>query len=199
MTESAGNEREKQRIRTKISKIQFPESCPVCMESAEDLVFVTVTERIGPDSYESRAWIKGEDKTSAALETVKGATTFAVPTCMQHGSRSVRTTRTRMIAVLGFFVFFYPILFYLLRINLAIIYSRPLMEPLMGVLVCSAAMLASILYGLFPRALERNLHFENVKRTKDLVEVIIKNEAYRRLFIQMNEINTTIANGESEN
>lgn len=192
MSERLTNSGEQKRIRTKISSIQFPEVCPVCMEPAEDLVFVSVTERAGPDSYESRSWIKGEDKVSAAIEAVKGITTFALPTCMRHGSKSVRTLRTRIISVLGFFIFFYPIIFYLLQLNTAIIYSRSLMEPIMGVFVFSVAMFLSILYGLFPRALERNVKFENVKRAKDSVEIVVKNEEYRQLFLEMNEINSEI-------
>lgn len=179
-------------IRTRISKIQFPEVCPVCLEQAEDLVFVTITERIDPESYESKTWIKGSDKASATLEAVKGVTTFAVPTCMRHGSKSVRTTRTKMIAFAGFFIFFYPILFFLLQINLALNYSRSLVEPLMGVFIFATAMCISILYGVFPRALERKLKFGSLKRAKDLIEIVIMNDEYRRLFLELNEIYSDI-------
>jgi hypothetical protein len=127
MTEQVKTKKRKLHVKAKISRIQFPEICPVCLNDAEDLVFVTVIERIGSDSYESSSMIKGEDKISAALEAAKGATTFPVPTCLRHGSKSVRSLRTKLFAVAGFFIFFYPILFFLLQINVALIYSRSIM------------------------------------------------------------------------
>jgi hypothetical protein len=93
---------------------------------------MTVTERMGPESYESSSMIRGNDKASIALETAKGTTTFPVPTCIRHGSKSVRSLRIKLIAVAGFFLFFYPILFFLLQINVALIYSRPAAEPITG-------------------------------------------------------------------
>lgn len=188
MTEENEIKSESHRVRTKLSKIQFPEQCPVCMEPAEDLVFITIIESIGLDGYDSRSYTKSDDKVAIALQSARSSTTFPVPTCMLHGSKSVRTIRTRFVTVIGFFVFFYPIIFFLLQINLGLIYSRPLMEPVMGVLIFISALFATILYGLFPRALERKLKFENTSRTKDYVEIIIANKEYRKLFIEMNEM-----------
>ncbi|MFW9959981.1 MAG: hypothetical protein ACFFDV_03125 [Candidatus Thorarchaeota archaeon] len=182
--------RKKARIRAKLSRIIFPETCPVCSDEAEDLVFVTVIERHGPESHESSLLIRGEDRTSAALEAAKGAMTFAVPTCMRHGSKTVRGLRTKMIAVAGFFIFFYPILFFLLQINVALIYSRSLMEPLLGLVVFSTALIIAVLYGIFPRALERALRFECISRAKDSVDVIMSNIEYMEKFLAMNEIFT---------
>jgi len=190
MTQYIEHGQRKARIRTKLSRISFPETCPVCSDKAEDLVFVTVIERHGPESYESSLLIRGEDRTSAALEAAKGATTFAVPTCMRHGSRTVRGLRTKMIAVVGFFIFFYPILFFLLQINVALIYSRSLMEPVLGLVVFSMALIIAVLYGVFPRALERALRFEGISRAKDSVDVIMTNSDYIQQFLEMNEIFT---------
>ena len=125
---------------------------------------------------------------SVALESARRATTFSVPTCMAHGSKSVRTIRTRLVAVIGFFVLFYPIIFYLLQINVAVVYSRSILEPLSGATLFIGLLLLTILYGLFPRALERGLKFENTNRMKDTVDVLIKNEEYREIFIEMNEM-----------
>ncbi len=172
----------------RLSKIQFPEQCPVCLEPAEDLVFITIVESQGPDDYQSSSWIKGDDKTTVALEAARRSTTFSVPTCMIHGSKSVRTIRTRLVSVVGFFALFYPIVFYLLQINLALQYSRPLLEPVSGAILCIFILILTILYGLFPRALERGLRFENTNRTKDTVDVLIKNRDYRDIFIEMNEM-----------
>jgi hypothetical protein len=90
--------------------------------------------------------------------------------------------------VVGFFVLFYPIIFYLLQINLALTYSRSLSEPLFGALFFICLLIATILYAMIPRALERGLKFENTSRTKDLVDVIIANEEYRKLFREQNEM-----------
>jgi len=188
MAEQIDNKRKYLRIKTKISRIQFPETCPVCLDEAEDLVFVTITERVGPESYESSSIIKGEDKASITLEAARGATTFPVPTCLHHGSKSVRSLRTKLFAVAGFFIFFYPILFFLLQINTALIYTRSTTEPLIGFMFFTALLFLSILYGLFPRALERSLRFENLSRTKDSVEVVMKNREYGERFYDLNEM-----------
>lgn len=174
-------------IKVKLTKIQFPEICPVCLDDAEDLVFVTIVEK-ARDDFEALAWNNGKDKTKAALDTARGATTFGVPTCMSHGSKSVRSFRTKMIAVLGFFIMFYPILFYVLQINLALTYSRPLIPPATGFLVTFTALFLFLLYGFFPRALERALRFHNVSRAKDSVFLSISSSEYRNHFLEMNEM-----------
>ena len=160
------------------------------MDPAEDLVFITIIEKYGPDSYESSSWTKGDDKTATALLSAQSATTFSVPTCMAHGSKSVRTIRTRLVSVIGFFVLFYPIIFYLLQINLGLIYSRPLIGPIIGAVFFIALLVLTILYGLVPRALERALKFENTSKTKDSVDVVISNREYRQLFFEMNAVFT---------
>jgi len=172
------------KIQVRLSKIQFPEVCPVCLEEPEDLVFVTVIEKVG-DDYSSSSWAK-QDKTDIALKAAKGITTFNIPTCMRHGSKSVRTLRTKLIAALGFFFLFYPILFYILRINVALVYDRQLTEPLLGFLLTFAALILILLYGLFPRALERSVRFHRVSRTKDAVLLSLTNPEYRDLFLELN-------------
>ncbi|GAH40556.1 unnamed protein product, partial [marine sediment metagenome] len=99
-----------------------------------------------------------------------------------------RTIRTRFVAVLGFFVLFYPLIFFLLQINLALVYSRSLIEPVQGALVFILLLLGTILYALFPRALERGLKFDNTSRTKDSVDVLITNREYREIFRELNSI-----------
>jgi len=158
------------------------------MDPAEDLVFITIIESYGPDSYDSSSWVKGDDKTAAALQSARSSTTFPVPTCMAHGSKSVRTIRTRFVSVMGFFVLFYPIIFYVLQINLALIYSRSLTEPAIGAAFFILLLIGTIFYGLYPRALERKLKFENTSRTKDSVDVEIANREYRQVFLEMNAV-----------
>ncbi len=158
------------------------------MEPAEDLVFITIIERYGPDNYDVSSWNRGTDKITTALQSAQTATTFSVPTCLLHGSRSVRTMRTKFVPVIVFFVLFYPIIFFLLQINLGIIYSRPLLEPTISVLIFFAIFFTAVCYGFYPRALERGLRFENPSKVKDSVDIKIKNEEYRQLFINKNEM-----------
>jgi hypothetical protein len=179
----AGNKTSLSRIRVKLSRIQFPEICPVCLEDPEDLVFVTILEKTHDGT-----WAKQQDKLEIALNAARGATTFAVPTCMRHGSKSVRSLRTRLIAALGFFVLFYPILFFLLRINVALVYSRPLLQPVLGFLSTTSILILVLVYGLFPRALERAIRFHDVSRAKDAVFLSISNTEYHRLFLDLNEM-----------
>jgi hypothetical protein len=174
-------------IKVKLSKIQFPELCPVCLSEPEDLVFVTIIERAG-DDFDVSSWDSGKDKTKLALNAAKGATTFAIPTCIRHGSKSVRSLRTILIAVLGFFILFYPILYFLLQINLALVYSRVLLPPLLGFLVTSSVLILFFLYGFFPRGIERALRFDDVSRVKDSLFLSISNPEYRKQFLKLNEM-----------
>jgi hypothetical protein len=179
------------RIRVKLSKIQFPEVCPVCLEEPEDLVFVTVLEK----TYDG-TWSKAQDKVDIALNAARGAATFTVPTCMRHGSRTVRTLMTRVIAAIGFFVMFYPILFFLLRINVALVYSRPLFQPMLGFVSTTAILILILMYGLFPRSLERAIRFHDVSRVKDAVYLSISNSEYQHLFLDLNEMASDIVETE---
>ncbi len=178
-------------LNVKLSKIRFPEICPVCLEEPEDLVFVTITEKLH-DDYLSSSWMKQEDKLSVALNAAKGAATFAIPTCMKHGSKSVRSLKTKLIAAIGFFILFYPILFFLLQINIALNYSRPLLPPLLGFLAVSMLLILMLFYGLIPRALERAVRFQHVSRTRDSVLLSFSNSEYQKRFVELNEMNVDI-------
>lgn len=192
----AGEQKSTSKIRVKLSKIQFPEVCPVCLEDPEDLVFVTIIEKVG-DDYTSSSWAKQQDKAAVALNASKGATTFVIPTCMRHGSKSVRTLKTKLIAALGFFVLFYPILFFLLQINVALVYSRSLLQPLWGLIFTSSLLMIILLYGLFPRALEREVRFRDVSRVNDSVLLSLSNTEYSKLFLELNVMAADIVEDEN--
>ena len=179
------------KIRVKLSKIQFPEICPVCLEEPEDLVFVTIMEKANYD-YASSSWRRGQDRTEVALDSARGAVSLAIPTCMLHGSQSVRSFRTKLVAALGFFVLFYPMLFNLLQINVALGYSRSPLEPFLGFFASFILLVIFLVYGLFPRALERAIRFDDVSRTKDTVLLSISNTEYRNRFMDLNIIDADI-------
>jgi hypothetical protein len=193
------NPKSPRRVRVKLSKIQFPDLCPVCSSEAEDLVFVTVIDK-ETDDYASSSWTK-RDGVNTELQTAKEATTFAVPTCMQHGSKSVRSLRMKLTAALGLFLLFYPILFYLLRINVALTSSRPLAEPLTALTVLIVILVLILMYGLYPRALERAIRFHDVNRVKDYVILSVSNRDYLNRFLKLNEMavqeNSTGSSSES--
>ncbi|KXH71446.1 MAG: hypothetical protein AM326_11790 [Candidatus Thorarchaeota archaeon SMTZ-45] len=184
-------------LRVKLSVIQFPEVCPVCLEEPEDLVFITIMER-AYDEYASSSWNKQQDKMSVALKAAEGAITFSVPTCMRHGSKSVRTLRTKLISALGFFVLFYPILFFLLQINVALNYSRDLLQPILGLVATTGLLIVILLYSLIPRALERAIRFREVSRVKDSVLLSFSNMEYYALFLNLNEMNAVIVNDKKD-
>jgi hypothetical protein len=185
-------------VKAKLSSIGFPELCPVCLDPAEDLVFITVIDKVGEDDYIGTTMSREDDKASIAMNAARGHATFAVPTCMAHGSKSVRSLRTRLVALVGFFVFFYPILYFLLQLNVALTYTRPVSSPFMGLVVSFLALLASLTYGLFPRALERKLKFIDVFRSKDQVILSISNQDYRDEFLDINGMNAEmITNDEA--
>jgi len=182
-------------VRAKISKVEFPEKCPVCLDEPEDLVSVTITERFsvvrGDDSAVS-TWADGKDKADLILASARGAVTFWVPTCMLHGSGKLRTGRARFIAWAALFVLFYPALFFLLGINAAIWHSRSLLEPLANLTVILLVFFVLVIYGYYPRALERSLKFIDIDRAKDAVYIDIMNDEYRKLFMDLNAMHADV-------
>ncbi|MFW9770388.1 MAG: hypothetical protein ACFFEM_16335, partial [Candidatus Thorarchaeota archaeon] len=128
----------------------------------------------------------------------RGATTFSVPTCMRHGSRSVRSFRSKMIAVIGFFIMFYPIIYYLLSINQALSYGRDITQPLTGSIATFLVLVAFLVYGFFPRALERALQFHEVSRAKDQAFLSISKPDYRLQFLELNEMHSDEVHSPSE-
>ena len=115
---------------------------------------------------------------------------------MRHGSKSVRFLWTKLIEVIGFFILFYPILFFLLQINVAVVYSRPLLPSLLGFLITAFILMWFFLYGFFPRALERALRFQDVSRVNDSLLVSISNPEYRDQFLELNEMHSEILDDE---
>lgn len=182
-------------VRAKISKVEFPEKCPVCLDEPEDLVSVTITERLsvvrGDDSAVS-TWADGKDKADLILASARGTVIFWVPTSMLHGSGKLRTGRARFIAWAALFVLFYPALFFLLGINAAIWHSRSLLEPLANLTVILLVFFVLVIYGYYPRALERSLKFIDIDRAKDAVYIDIMNDEYRKLFMDLNAMHADV-------
>ena len=176
-------------VRAKISKVEFPEKCPVCLAEPEDLVSVTITERSsalrGDDSAAS-TWTDSKDKADLILASARSAVIFWVPTCMLHGSSNLRTGRARFTAWAAIFVLFYPALFFLMGINVSIWYSQPLLEPVAGLAVILLLFFVLVVYGYYPRALERSLKFIDIDRAKNTVYIDIMNDEYRKLFMDLN-------------
>lgn len=182
-------------VRAKISKVEFPEKCPVCLDEPEDLVSVTITERfsvVRRDDSAVSTWADGKDKADLILASARGTVIFWVPTCMLHGSGKLRTGRARFIAWAALFVLFYPALFFLLGINAAIWHSRSLLEPLANLTVILLVFFVLVIYGYYPRALERSLKFIDIDRAKDAVYIDIMNDEYRKLFKDLNAMHADV-------
>ncbi len=204
MSEDAGKKQEfadLTLVRAKISKVEFPEKCPVCLDEPEDLVSVTITERASAVRGNENAvstWADGKDKADLILASARGAVTFWVPTCMLHGSGKLRTGRARFIAWAALFVLFYPTLFFILGINAAIWHSRSLFEPVVNLTVILLVFFVLVIYGYYPRALERALRFIDIDRAKDAVYIDIRNDDYRKLFMNLNAMHADVIRSPEE-
>ncbi len=188
-------------IRTKVSKVKFPKICPVCIGEPEDLVAITV--RTGESIMDSYGWVSRSTLPSEGHKyrgPKEKAVVFWVPTCMKHGSKSVRTLRKKGLAVGAFFVLFYPILYYILGTLSALSSGRPIIGYLSGVLILLASMALMVLYGYFPRALERAIDFVEVDTMKDRLYLRFSNDEYRQEFLELNAMHSdTVASiSESE-
>ncbi len=188
-------------VKAKISKITFPEVCPVCMDEAEDLVAITVFETTIDHWSERRGlvsgWVKEQDKADMALSQTKGGSIFWIPACLSHGSNTVTTPRKQVISILGFMLLFYPLLYFFLGFVAAIEYSRPILEYLVPVIILLLTMVGDIMYGFFPRTLERSIRFLDIDYSRDEALIFLKNDQYRSLFLKTNEMSAESLQGES--
>ena len=174
-------------IISKISKIKFPEICPVCLREPEDLVSVTIRE----EKARSRSlgyWGRYPTSFEDSVVPNERAVTFLIPTCLMHGSSSVRTSRNRLVTVLAFFILFYPILYMYLQINVEASLGRPIIEELLWLATLGGMLIAAIIYGYYPRPLERAIVFVKMNVVKDLVTLRISNTEYLSQFRKLNEM-----------
>lgn len=197
MNHSDGKKRIKTKtlVRSKLDKLEFPEICPVCSSEAEDLVSIIVYEhfeRFGGTSSISGSWSHGEDKTDAALAQAQGALAFWVPACMNHGSKSILTRSKRIMSIIVVMILFYPLLYFIMGILVAIQFSRPIEDPFFGFAVILLIIVFDVLYGFYPRALQRKIKFIKVNRIENEVYIEIHNDAYLERFISLNEMHVDI-------
>lgn len=182
-----------------MDKIAFPEICPVCLDEAEDLVPISIYDKEEDDRRYLTVRSEGKDQVAPFLAETKGAVTFWIPTCLFHGSRSVATTKKKVMSIVGFMIVFYPLLFYTLGVITALQYERPLIPvaaPLAGILI---ALVAIIGYGFYPRALERHLKFIDIDRATSRFSVSVKNDEYRKSLIEQNEMHASLATEMTDN
>ncbi len=179
-------------IEVRLSSIQFPEMCPVCLKSPpEDLVSVTIVERPAYTRHlEDVVAFAARDEIDLALTTSSSTVTLWIPTCMRHGSKSLRTTRTKIIPAIAFFVLFYPILYFMMGTNIAYTTQGDLIQPLSMLIVCLIVMTVACIYGAFPRAIERKIRFIGINRVKDQVIVGISNRIYADRFLEINTVSS---------
>lgn len=176
-----------------MDKIVFPEICPVCLNEAEDLVPISIYEKEEDDIRHLTVRSEGEDEIAPFLAQRKGAVTFWIPTCLFHGSKSVATTKKKVTSIIGFMILFYPLLFYTLGVITALQYDRPLIPvaaPMAGILI---VVIGIIGYGFYPRALERHVKFIDIDRATNRFSVFVKNDVYRELLIEQNEMHASLA------
>ncbi len=177
-------------VKARISKIRFPEICPVCMDEAEDLVTLTATETTVDRLTERRAlvgsWSAASRIDDSAMPSLSNAVIFWIPACLLHGSDTITTSRKKVASIVSFMLLFYPLLYFSLELLTAVQYSRPLVTALFATIALLVAMIASILYGFYPRSLERYVKFLLIDRGKDRVVIYLKNAQYRKRFLDLN-------------
>ncbi|MHA1770134.1 MAG: hypothetical protein ACTSYL_11445 [Candidatus Thorarchaeota archaeon] len=182
-------------IKCTLSKLKFPEFCPVCMDEPYDLVPITVIER-ACDTESSGSTTTVYSRGTSMNESSPGlqsSVLFWIPACASHAN--IRTMKKRFVGALGFFILFYPALFLILAIIRDVHYGGSLPSDITLFIFIDIVMLSLILYGFFPRSLERAIIFERVNRGEDLVILRILNDDYRRQFLELNEMHAGIISG----
>jgi hypothetical protein len=143
-------------------------------------------------------WTKGHDKAEVILQEAKGGTTFWIPACFQHGSGTITTPRKKVISAIGFLLLFYPFMFYVLGIAAALEFSRPLTEMLLPLILIFAFIIVDIMYGFYPRALERHVKILDLSRAKNRATIILKNDEYRTLFLEHNALHAELYDNKTQ-
>ncbi|MFW9907686.1 MAG: hypothetical protein ACFFEF_03850 [Candidatus Thorarchaeota archaeon] len=182
-------------VRASISKSVFPEICPVCTEDAEDLVALTIMETkerwSGTGSLAS-AWVQPQDKAELSLSDARGGITFWIPTCMMHGSSSVSSPKKKVLSIVGFMILFYPLLYFALGTLTALQYSRPIEASVIPFFAMGIFIALDLIYGFYPRALERKIRFLGINRAKDETLILLRNAVYRKLFLEKNPMHAAL-------
>jgi hypothetical protein len=190
-------------VRARISKIRFPEICPVCIDEAEDLVALTATETTVDRWSERKAlvgsWSRTNNIGDAAPSDLSSAVVFWIPACLLHGSYTITTTRKKIASIVVFMLLFYPLLFFSLELLTAVQYSRPFEIALFATAALIGAIIVSIAYGFYPRALERYIKFLLIDRGQDRAIIYLKNDEYRKRFLEVNGLNAEPLQRESTN
>lgn len=177
--------------------MQFPEKCPVCLTSANDRFEIKVNEKeVHGEVYFSR-YASIYTKPTGIPYSPSGSSTsivLRIPVCEDHTSK--RTFGTALTGVIGFFLFFYPLLFSLLCISRDLRYGGNLVLDTFVFLTFAGITSALLLYGFFPRSIERAIFIERANRGEDLIFLRISNEEYLEMFMELNQMYAKIITKE---
>ncbi len=182
-------------VRCKLSELKWPEACPVCLGEPEDLVVLTVAETDAPSESTNvhPSWQPGFSPHVPTVQPHR-MVAFLIPVCEMH-AHSVRTTTTKLVAAVAFFILMYPILFFSLATIRALRYGGPVLIPavlLAGMILSMAGLVA---YSALPRALERAIVVLKIDRGKGIVLLQLSNEQYLRRFLMLNGTNAVVIDG----
>ncbi|MBS3794278.1 MAG: hypothetical protein KGY80_05260 [Candidatus Thorarchaeota archaeon] len=176
-------------VRARLSKLELPEVCPVCMEQADDLVPITAYERegIGQLAEPPRsAWRTGKKDIGPDLQSIRGALILWIPCCAAHCN--VRSDREKHVGLCGFLLLVYPLIYIWLGIISAIGNEGPLLPPITGLLIIIVILIFLGVYSFFPRALERAFRIQNINRTSDYVILGLSNKEYLAAVMEQNQM-----------
>lgn len=184
-------------VRCRLSKIRFPEMCPVCLREPDDLVPIAVTESV----VEPRAGVRitGSKWAPSEVDIVQlrdSGAVFWVPVCGRHAV-GLRTSCTMAVGILGIVVLFYPMLYYVLAVLRAFREGGDLFFAALPLVLLTAVLAGLMAYSFMPRALERAISFPELKRERDLVTVRIRNLAYLSEFLELNSMHADVVGDDT--
>lgn len=176
-------------VKTKLSKLELPEVCPVCMEQAEDLVPITAYERKDSGQLAEpprSAWRTTRKDIGPSLHSMRGALILWVPCCAAHCN--VRSYREKYVGLCGFLLLLYPLIYMWLGIITAIGSEESIFPPITGLLIVIVILIFLGVYSFFPRALERSFRIQSINRTSDYVILGLSNKEYLAAVMEENQM-----------
>ncbi len=181
-------------IKCTLSKVKFPEVCPVCLDEPFDLVPITVFERKSvarPPVTRADIFSSGPKPNFGRQEPeTQSSVLFWIPACAAH--MNIVTIKTKAIGALGFFILFYPALFFALAMIRDVRYGGNLLFDLVIFLIIVTVTGGLLAFGFMPRSLQRAIVFDGVNRGENVVLLRIHNDEYRRLFLEQNQSHADI-------
>lgn len=189
-------------LKVMVEKVRFPDVCPVCLQPANEVTTVIISDKTYLEASPYRGLlvggIGGQSRYRYQHYTPGGGEkrVIRVPTCELHKHQEVRGEfKTCWFAFA--LISFAPILLLFYGVTNAIFHGGEVFLDIFGLLLLLGALLASTLFIFWPRPFQRAFAVMDVTPNDMDIILKLKNHKYSDLLVSMNEMYVSVI-GERE-